>query len=160
MLHTIGDALDARAAPLLERLGLREPKEAWLTAQITRFEGERLQEVLSAVQWNPTADGIPTAMMMSFTRSTGARTTSELIAGFGERAATTGQAQLEAAHAAAVRTASADGATLAQYLMTVRNHLQAMPDSQLRRLVMVVRDELGRILLTRSFDARAERTSG
>jgi hypothetical protein len=150
VLRTLGDAIGERGKALLERIGLREPKQMWRHARVTTFEGDRLDQILKAAKWNPSRDGSPTAISMSFTAD-GGRPIPEvaLVAGFAEGDPVSGLEHLQSAHVEAVTAASIDGATLAQYLMTVRNRLRSLPDSQMRRLVMVVEDKQGRTLLTR-----------
>jgi hypothetical protein len=150
VLRTLGDAIEARSRAVLELIGVRRPKQTWRRARVANLEGERLDQILRAADWNPSRDGLPTAISMSFTTG-GSRIAPEVavVAGFVEEGTAAGRVHLQSAHADALAAASIDGATLAQYLMTVRNQLRGVPDSQLRRLVMVVEDEQGRTLFTR-----------
>ena len=64
-----------------------------------------------------------------------------MIAGFEPGDGGAGRASLLTAHDQTVARASVTGASLGQYLMTVRNRVKEMSQGRLKRLILVAHDD-------------------
>lgn len=71
-----------------------------------------------------------------------------IVAGFSEMAQSQAARTVQKASERTLDLAGKDGASVAQYLMTVRGQLQAMPQAEIRRLLLVVDEQSASALFT------------
>jgi hypothetical protein len=145
-LETIGKQLSRTGKKLLSKIYDRQPESVWKQVAMKPIAGKELTTMLEALNWSPTRDGQPIALKLSFAE-TSAPSQMDLIAGFAESLA--GKMRLDSASKKALGVASLDGATPAQFLMTLHNELKDLPAVELKRLAMVVRDGEGEVFLAR-----------
>jgi len=142
LLRSFADAAKLKGSQLLEKIGLTHPPVVWKTARVEKFDGESLDAILKSADWQTARDGIPRAIKVTFAEGTQSPPSLAVVAGFNDKAVERGAAVIERASNGSLGKAGNQGASVAQYLMSVRNELGALPPEQLRRLVLVV-DERG-----------------
>jgi FtsZ-binding cell division protein ZapB len=149
VMRSLTGAVKLGATKLLEKLGLVHPAVTWKNAKVARFEGEPLNAVLKSAGWEPIKDGVPRAIKVTFHNVVGeVPPTIAVVAGFSKNAVAKGQEAIEHTSAGALKEAAKNGASTAQYLMTVRNELGTMPKTQLQRLILVVDEKSAEALFT------------
>jgi hypothetical protein len=123
---------------LLERLGIVEPAASWRRASVTPLDSTSVREVVKVIGWDDAKDGIPTAIKVSF--ETKGTPDVSVIAGFEGQDAPQSTLHLMDAHRDAIGLASQQSGTLAQYLMTIKNHLISLPHARLKRLLLIAEE--------------------
>jgi len=141
-LETIGK-LTEKGRALLERLGIIHPKEIWEEVRVGSLDENTVQGFLKEVNWNTATDGVPSAIRLSFGPKAAGVLPSDLsiVAGFDKDELAIGAAHLSASSNENLALVSKDGASVAQYVLSVRNDLRTLSDAQLKRLVVVVNDK-------------------
>jgi hypothetical protein len=143
LIERLSDVAGARGRDLLEYLGIVRPKAMWEQVQLAPLDADTTRGFLQELNWEPTRDGVPTAIKVSFGSGGGGEIPPDLsvIAGFDEGDPSLAEGYLERVHHENAAAASANGASLAQYIMGVKNDLHSLTDVQLKRLVVVVQDK-------------------
>jgi hypothetical protein len=160
LLRVAADSLSDGGRRLFEKLGTLHPKDVWKAAKVRTIDQPRLAEMVEAAGWDRGRDGIPTGIMVTLEpRPADAPFQAAIVAGYTETRFTAGTTELAAVNQKVLSTVSERGGTLGEYLMTVRNQLRAMPQSELQRLVLVVEDRETKVLVTR-IELRAQNEPG
>jgi hypothetical protein len=148
-MRSFGDTFKAHSTLMLQKLGLRYESKVWKAAKVEPMQDEPLQAILKASDWQPPRDGMPTGVRISFEGGADGPPQVGFIAGFSKRAQPQAAQTVKKANERILDTAGKDGASVAQYLMTVRRELQAMPTAEMRRLLLVVDEQSAAALFTR-----------
>ena len=125
------------------------------------MDQETVQSFLKDVNWNTATDGVPSAIKLSFGPKAAGVLPSDLsiVAGFDKDEVAVGAAHLSASSKDYLAVVSKDGASVAQYVLSVRNDLRSLSDAQLKRLIVVVNDKAEtRIYISRRRDVDGSRS--
>jgi hypothetical protein len=158
VLRVWADTLKAQHSKLLERLGIVEPVQTWQRATVKSLDSRSVRDVVSAIGWNDATDGVPTAIKVSF--ETQETPDVSIVAGFESQDAPEGSVHLIDAHRDSISIASQKSGTLAQYMMTIKNQLRALPQARLRRLLLIVEEPGATTTLLTQVEIKDERSIG
>jgi hypothetical protein len=155
-IERISQVVGGGGRDLLEHLGIIQPREVWGQVQTTVLDAGSVRDFLRELDWEPARDGVPSAIKVSFGPGENVPSDLSVIAGFNNGDSPLAKDRLEAAHRENVAAASTNGASVAQYVMGIKNDLRGLTDVQLKRLVVVVNDKQE----TRIFMSRRNRDDG
>jgi hypothetical protein len=144
------DATDeSHKTELARRLAVPRPVEFWSEAKVTELDHVRLENILRAANWDTANNGTPAAYVLSFGSSgQSPRSSLEIIAGLSGPDAQSSKLQLLSAEHRALAEASRNRSSVAQFYLTVRNHMKMLPRMQLQRFFGVLHDNDTTILFT------------
>lgn len=148
-LRSIGNTMQAQGTKILQKLGLRHEASVWQAAKVGPMADESLQAILKASDWEVPRDGTPTAVQVSFDGGPDGPPQLAIVAGFSESAPSQSAHSVQRASEQTLELAGNDGASVAQYLMTVRGRLQSHPPAEMRRLLLVVDEQSAAAIFSR-----------
>lgn len=147
-MRNVGDTLKAQGTKVLQKLGLRHEASVWQAAKVEPMADEPLQAILKAADWQPARDGTPTGVRIRFEPGSDGPPQLAIVAGFSEKAQPQALQTVQNASERTLDLAGKEGGSVAQYLMTVRGQLQAVPQAEMRRLLLVVDEQSATALFT------------
>jgi len=149
VMRTLRETIVGPGRDLLKRLGVIEPRDHWASASVAEVQKAELDAMIANAGWEDSRDGLPSAIKVSFGGGGNGNVPPDVsvVAGFGPEDAGKGKLSLMASHKEAIARIPPEGASTAQYLMTVRNNLQKLPPEQIRRILLVAHDEAEKKIL-------------
>jgi hypothetical protein len=148
VLRSFANTVAAGARALLTSIGVPLPRQIWRTGHTEVVADQALDDILQAARWDKAQNGVPKAVKLTFHTQDARPPDITLIAGFEAAHAQAGGGQLAHAAERVLKRATAQDASVAQYLMAVRSELQKLPPGQLQQLIMVADDNEARALYT------------
>jgi hypothetical protein len=130
-IERVSEIVGSRGRELLEHLGIVQPKEVWEQAQVLPLDANSTRVFLDDLHWDSARDGVPTAIKVSFGSGGGGANLPpdlSIVAGFNEGDSSIANARLQAAHRQNAAAGSLNGASLAQYIMGMKNDLHNLSD--------------------------------
>jgi hypothetical protein len=131
---------DPRGFRAIEHLTRPRSLATWKADQFRPLTQEETNALVANAGWDAARDGVPVAFVLEAARDTGGGEAVDIAiaAGFAPEAAAGGEGAVRAAHGASLAAVPNNGATIAQYLMTVKNELHESTGPQVKRLIAVV----------------------
>lgn len=160
LLQSLTRVTESRVKALFARITARETAITWKSAEVNTLERQETERFVAGIGWDSSRDGSPTAIALRFRGNPGKEPPLDVavVAGFRENDASAGQARLMTSHRNTLKIAAEKEASIAQYVMTVRNDLRQMPDIRMRRFSVVVKNGPTRSLMSlrgRPFEEQA-----